>query len=431
MDDDLNRALESHPCYNFNAHLKFARMHVPVAPKCNIQCNYCNRKYDCVNESRPGVTSTVLTPEQAVDKVSYVKDRIPNLSVIGIAGPGDALANIETIETLDLLHESMPELTPCISTNGLMLPDYVQKLYDLGIRFVTVTINAPDAETGAKIYNHVLWKGKKYTGEEGAQILLDRQMLGIKMCADLGMLVKCNIVMVPGVNTSKIPELVKKVKAQGAYIINILPLIPVKGTKFENVKGPTPAERKALIDECSIDARMMRHCKQCRADAIGLLSNDRSAEFEGCGYRTDDGPACADDQRNVMIDLPDKRVVAVASDGGEKVDTGFGNASRFLVYSVTGDDVKFLREVSSIGLDDSLSGTKHKERIEKLVTLMDDCDLFIVKAIGEMPRSVIENRGKSVMISDAAVSEAIEKVVKPRTYAHKPRGHGPPFFNDI
>jgi nitrogen fixation protein NifB len=93
MDERIQQALASHPCFNEEAHRHFARMHIPVAPKCNIQCNYCNRKYDCSNESRPGVTSEVLTPEQAVEKVRTVKARIPELSVIGIAGPGDPLAN--------------------------------------------------------------------------------------------------------------------------------------------------------------------------------------------------------------------------------------------------------------------------------------------------------------------------------------------------
>ncbi len=59
--------LTQHPCFNSEARHRTARMHLPVAPKCNIQCNYCNRKFDCVNESRPGVTSAVLTPRQAVN----------------------------------------------------------------------------------------------------------------------------------------------------------------------------------------------------------------------------------------------------------------------------------------------------------------------------------------------------------------------------
>jgi hypothetical protein len=44
----------AHPCYSRNGHHRFARMHLPVAPACNLQCNYCNRKFDCSNESRPG-----------------------------------------------------------------------------------------------------------------------------------------------------------------------------------------------------------------------------------------------------------------------------------------------------------------------------------------------------------------------------------------
>ena len=131
MNADLEKALQTHPCYNEEAHRKYARMHVPVAPKCNIQCNYCNRKFDCSNESRPGVTSEVLSPEQAVAKIGYVKEKVPNLKVLGIAGPGDPLANEETFETLALVKEKYPDLTLCVSTNGLALPEHADSLYGL------------------------------------------------------------------------------------------------------------------------------------------------------------------------------------------------------------------------------------------------------------------------------------------------------------
>ena len=76
------------------AHHYFARTHAAVAPACNIQCNYCNRKYDCANESRPGVVSETLTPEEAFRKVIAVANEVPQLSVLGIAGPGDPPATI-------------------------------------------------------------------------------------------------------------------------------------------------------------------------------------------------------------------------------------------------------------------------------------------------------------------------------------------------
>ena len=84
--------LETHPCFTAKCS-DYARIHLPVAPKCNMQCNYCMRKYSCVNESRPGVVARVMVPEDAVDWYLQMKAKVPKLTVAGIAGPGDALAN--------------------------------------------------------------------------------------------------------------------------------------------------------------------------------------------------------------------------------------------------------------------------------------------------------------------------------------------------
>jgi nitrogen fixation protein NifB len=93
LSDAIRARVQDHPCYSEDAHHYFARMHVAVAPACNIQCHYCNRKYDCANESRPGVVSELLTPDQAVRKTLAVAATIPQMTVLGIAGPGDPLAN--------------------------------------------------------------------------------------------------------------------------------------------------------------------------------------------------------------------------------------------------------------------------------------------------------------------------------------------------
>ena len=58
-----------HPCFSAQAHFRYGRIHLPVAPRCNIRCGYCDRRYDCANESRPGVTSEVISPEAALDRV--------------------------------------------------------------------------------------------------------------------------------------------------------------------------------------------------------------------------------------------------------------------------------------------------------------------------------------------------------------------------
>ena len=226
---------KTHPCYNCGAG-QFGRIHLPVAPKCNIQCNYCLRKYDCPNESRPGVTTEVLGAKEALAKYLYVKEKVPNLTVVGIAGPGDALANFEeTRETLKLIREQDPDVTFCLSTNGLMLPTYAQELIDLGVSHVTVTINAVDPVIGAKIYHHINFMGQVYTGEAAAGILLGNQLSGLKYLTDRGVICKVNIVMLKGINEGHIEEVVKTVRDLDCEITNIMKMIPVQGIVFANM----------------------------------------------------------------------------------------------------------------------------------------------------------------------------------------------------
>jgi nitrogen fixation protein NifB len=408
MDANLEGLLRTHPCYNEEAHKKFARMHLPVAPKCNIQCNYCNRKYDCSNESRPGVTSEVLTPGEAVDKVRAVKEKIPELSVVAIAGPGDPLANDETMETIDIMHKEFPELTLCVSTNGLMLPEYAERLYDKGVRFVTVTMNSIDAEISSNIYDTVIWKGDRLKGKGAAERLLRTQLDGIKKCIELGMLVKVNIVLIPGINDSHIPALVSFVKGLGVYIVNILPLIPVDGTKFSDLRAPTPEERKKLMDICSDGVRMMRHCRQCRADAIGLLDKDRSQEFVrvgACGSGC--GPIKVATNHTVQSDIR----IAVASDDGITVNGGFGNSPFFRMYTLKGDDVIDIGIVR-IEQHGGVYGDAHTKNITDRIISLKDADIIIIKEIGPRPLNELKSVGKFVLVAGGGVMDAILYALK-------------------
>lgn len=76
-----------HPCFSAQAHFRYGRIHLPVAPRCNIRCGYCDRRYDCANESRPGVTSEVISPEAALDRVERALRLDSRLRVAGVAGP--------------------------------------------------------------------------------------------------------------------------------------------------------------------------------------------------------------------------------------------------------------------------------------------------------------------------------------------------------
>ncbi len=276
--DDMRRKIAEHPCYNKNAQHKYGRMHLAVAPNCNIQCNYCDRKYDCVNESRPGVTSELLSPQQALEKTRTVLKDYPFIKVIAVAGPGDPLANDETFETFELIKKEFPDVTFCLSTNGLALPEKMPDLLKVGLSTLTVTLNAVDPEIGAQIVDHVLYDGKVYRGVEGASILLEKQLEGIKQAVEAGLALKINTVLIPGINDDHIVDIAKKLREMGVYIMNVMPLITQ--AKFADRRAPTVEERKAVQDTCEPYVQQMRHCRQCRSDAYGLLGKDLSQMSE-------------------------------------------------------------------------------------------------------------------------------------------------------
>ena len=250
----------------------FGRIHLPVAPKCNIQCNYCVRKFDCVNESRPGVTSRVLSPEEAVSKVKDVLKEHHYIKVVGVAGPGEPLYNQETFETFKLLQNEFPNLLRCISTNGLLLPNKIDELGELDVSTITVTLNALNPEIGEKIYSWVKYDNKKIDGREAAELLVKNQVEGIREALKRKIIVKVNTVLIPGINDAHIVEIAEKIGKMGVFLQNVIPLIPQY--KFKEITPPTQKEKKQIQDECSQYLKQMTHCRQCRADAAGKLGKD-------------------------------------------------------------------------------------------------------------------------------------------------------------
>lgn len=273
-----NSFIKNHPCFSKEAHHKFGSIHLPVAPACNIQCKYCIRKYDCANESRPGITSRVLTPAEALERVRVLVERSERLSVVGIAGPGDPLATDSSFEVFSIIRKEFPEIILCVSTNGLYLTDRLDDLIKSGVRSLTVTINAVTPMIAEKIYSWVSYKGRRYYGRDAAQRIVSNQWRGLTNAIDAGFIVKVNTVFIPGINDVEIPLIAWRAGEIGADIMNIIPLIPQ--AEFENLRRPSYEAISKKRDECSKYISQMTHCRQCRADACGILGEDRDMELE-------------------------------------------------------------------------------------------------------------------------------------------------------
>lgn len=279
------RVQSDHPCFGGD-HSKAGRIHLPVAPGCNIKCGFCERKFDCANESRPGVTSRVLSPEQAVERVRLVKRHMERqggarLKVVGIAGPGDPLANPKTFETFDRVRAAFPEMSLCLSTNGLLLPEMIDRIVAYDIHSLTVTINALTPETGDRVYEWIRYRGRKLEGDEAAAILLAQQLKGVRLAAAAGLLVKVNHVYIPGINDHETLELAVEARKLGAAMMNIMPVIPIG--RFKEVEAPSAATMEMVRNQAELILSQARHCKQCRADAAGIVGQDLDLTALGAG----------------------------------------------------------------------------------------------------------------------------------------------------
>lgn len=267
MARDFEELKLTHPCFAMGKKGTNGRIHLPVSPGCNIECRFCDRQINDY-EDRPGVTGSILKPEEVTDIIKRSLDVCGDISVVGIAGPGDTLATDNALKTFRIVKENFPKLIKCMSTNGLLLPEKADEIIEVGIDSLTVTVNAVDPEIEAKLNDGIHYHGEYYSGVEAATILIRNQLEGIKKVSDAGITVKVNTVLVPGINDDHIEMIAKTVKEHGASIYNIIPLIPQH--KLKDVPAPKCAEIDLARQKAEKYIDVFRHCQHCRADAIGV-----------------------------------------------------------------------------------------------------------------------------------------------------------------
>ena len=269
MGDDTNfsHITKLHPCFNEKIHDKVGRIHIPIAPKCNIQCGFCTRSLNDT-ENRPGVASEIMSIDDAIEHIRNVTSGDQPINVVGVAGPGDSLYNEDTLKLFKRVGTEFPEMILCMSTNGLLIPDYAEEIISSGVKTVTITINAVDTDIGVQIYDNIHYKGKTYHGKEGFELLLKNQLKGVELLSQAGIIVKVNSVLIPGVNDEHIFDIALEVKRRGASLMNILPLIPLN--KFKGYPRPGCGELSKVRGEVEQIIPVFKACTQCRADAFGI-----------------------------------------------------------------------------------------------------------------------------------------------------------------
>jgi len=386
---------EHHPCFSAEARHWVGRIHLPVAPKCNMQCNYCNRDFECVNESRPGVSSTILAPLQAADYLDRVLERIGNIKVVGIAGPGDPFANTaETLETLGFVRERHPDMVLCLATNGLEVAEHADDLARLKVSHVTITVNAVDPKVGEKIYAWARADRRIYRGMDAARIIMEKQREGIRALKKKGMIVKVNTVVIRGINDTHVAEIAQSMSALGVDILNCIPLYHVVGTPLAHVPPLESDEMESIRREAGAYLPQMSHCSRCRADAAGLIGEDRSGEIVEL-LREASLP-------QVTLKRP---YVAVASMEGLLVNQHLGEAAALWIFGEREGRAQL------VGRRPTPAPGGGQERWNELVARLKDCNTLLVSGIGPYPHYILERAGIKVVVMEGLAAEGVEAVL--------------------
>lgn len=376
-----DKRIYRHPCFN-NYDFHSAVIHLPVAAESNIVYkedlsidNYL--KASCSHDS-----NLLLTPDEAVERFVEVRKGLPNLSVVAVSGPQEALADFDALKNVFLkIRQLHPEILLCLSTNGLMLPVYANHLISLGVNSITVTMNTIHPETGAKIYDHITYLGHKYYGTEGANILLQNQIAGLSYLASHDIAIRINIYAIKGINDNEIRDIIKFAKECGCKFTNVIDL----STGKVNENGLESFYSDSLNEERPEYEKIMPQsyfCKPCNADSVETLNTRFSFDFSK--------PVSYSDQKPKTI--PIKVRFAVCSQNGKLTDQHFGLATKFYIYDYTDEVITFLetRTVEQY----SLGSKENKENgeIYRLIKAIEDCNCVICMRIGVCPVNALKEK---------------------------------------
>jgi nitrogen fixation protein NifB len=385
-----------HPCFNDAVRHQYGRIHLPVAPHCNIQCNFCDRRYNCVNESRPGVTTSVLSPHQALSYLDQALVRDPRIAVVGIAGPGDPFANVDdTLQTLRLVRGRYPEMLLCVATNGLNLAPHADELARLRVSHVTVTVNAVEPRIGQHVYAWVRDGRSVFRGAAAAQLLWERQREAIRELKARELVVKINTILIPGVNDQHIEDVARTMRDLGVDVLNCVPMYPVANTPLAEVPEPSPPMVAEARRQAGQYLPLMHHCTRCRADAAGLLGETPSDEQHACLQRAAAQP---------LVPTENRPCVAVATLEGALVNQHLGEADQLQVYRQQHGAFELVetRPAPPPGGGD--------QRWQQLAEVLHDCRALLVSSAGTSPIKVLGGRGIRVVMMEGLIEEGLEAV---------------------
>ena len=210
----------------------------------------------------------------------------------------------------------------------------------------------------------------------------------------MGITVKINTIILPGINDHHITEVARVVANLGADVMNCIPVIPNKDTLFETMEEPSKQMVFLVRTLAKEHIAMMTHCSRCRADAAGLLGQDNTEVYE----------LLQEYASKPINPEEDRPYIAVATREGLLVNMHLGEAESLYIFRQTHNGFRYVeqRKTPDAGAGDF--------RWMELASILKDCRAILAGGVGPNPLTILQTSGIRVIQMTGLIDEGLEAV---------------------
>lgn len=189
-------------------------MRISVTDKCNLRCRYCMPE---------GVEIVPMSSLLTMEEIAAVCRQASYLGIdrIKITG-GEPLVRKGVVELVKLLKELTGIRQVTMTTNGVLLSEFLPELLTAGLDAVNISLDTMDAEN----YRFITGRNQ-----------LDKVLCGIREAVFSGVAVKINAVLMRGINDQEWTSLLRLAKDY-PLDVRFIELMPIgAGAEFENISN--------------------------------------------------------------------------------------------------------------------------------------------------------------------------------------------------
>ncbi|DAC14807.1 MAG TPA: GTP 3',8-cyclase MoaA [Candidatus Poseidoniales archaeon] len=163
-------------------------LRISMTDRCNLRCRYCMPKEYFDSKYQFLQRDAILSYEE----ITTIVDALLSLGLKKVRLTGGEPLIRRNVETL--IRFLQPKVEVCMTTNGILLNEKAQDLWQSGLRNITISLDAVDQAT----FQHM----------SDSKIDVNKILSGIELCLSMGFRLKLNTVIQKRINEHAVNDII-------------------------------------------------------------------------------------------------------------------------------------------------------------------------------------------------------------------------------